>query len=1127
MPRSRQNALWSLALLAVVGGLLVTSGCRRPRDGRDGSSGVRTVVIIPPSDTEVDDSEPLPGININVVSLEGGGDGERFNAGDEMKVTFTITRNDGSLMLLSELDHFEGWISGPTFNYQIVVPEQEDIRELAEANEDGSYSYSFPALPEYYPDPPNYTGAFTTDVLSGTELLDGTYSLVLVAYRNYSVGGSKILKDVGNTVHDFLYGDSPTAIESRAVVQLENCAQCHDQLQQHTEGLPGGGIMRDPRVCVTCHVAGAEDLNDPLVGGGTPDTTIEFKVMIHKIHNSANLPSQLGIATNPDGSRDYNAPRLPYELANEEGEVEEFEIQFPVWPNLNVLMPRDYGYTLSEDPATTAMAYWDGVAGSFKNYTRPDDSRSWRSMDDATRRGVTDCAKCHGDPDDDGPLAAPAQGDLSYVQPTRRACGSCHDDIDWALPYRSNLKTMDAQADDSSCISCHVGGSDPKIDSVNAHVHPLLNTSLMPTAVQGINVEIVAVHPSAGPTLEPNEKLEVVFTVKDDAGNDITLTPAPYPGLPKFPTNYGPPGGTTAIWPYPWPVDMTGWWSTFSLVVSGPTQNYNLLNYVTVPMLHPSLNAGVPVDGEYHLNVPEIVLFERLGRATAGADSWATARTNHLNVPFYAPTFVLSRAAAPSAPAVSASDGFALASPVAVGQSWIDIVDTTVGVGYAWAKGQYVCLNDLATTGVFPGAVQANEEYLRIQAVEPDINGTTNDRLWFTSPYQTNSVTSNADTTGTPPAGALPSTGPFGPWARFAHAAGEPITRVAVTVLATSTWTLGGVSNNLISEAGAGWTTDATILTCYTGDWQCPSVFPITFNSSPDLNETWGKWEGKRIIPGTYTVGLWTRFPWRYTDPDHTPWTPVAPVPAGKDPGPNFENNSYPITSSPANADFLVNNPVLNGAPYLLPVPSEIEAYETLATHGETCYECHNDMWFHGGGRRGFDTCIMCHGVAGSEDWPRYRSASPITPATTVLPTPGLTINFRTMLHKIHTGKNLYYASTYYIVGNSGNAGAFDEIGFPVETGYGAAEGTRNCAKCHGEPEPGHAGSWVVPRNRNHPTDQGAPAREWMVVCNSCHDSGDTTAHIALMTAPTGEESCATCHGPGATYGVEIMHKPK
>ena len=51
--------------------------------------------------------------------------------------------------------------------------------------------------------------------------------------------------------------------------------------------------------------------------------------------------------------------------------------------------------------------------------------------------------------DHGGALTPPAQGTLAYTQPTRRACGSCHDDIDWARPYTANGLTMPAQADDA------------------------------------------------------------------------------------------------------------------------------------------------------------------------------------------------------------------------------------------------------------------------------------------------------------------------------------------------------------------------------------------------------------------------------------------------------------------------------------------------------------------------------------------------------------------------------------------------------------------------------------------------------------------------------------------------------
>ena len=48
------------------------------------------------------------------------------------------------------------------------------------------------------------------------------------------------------------------------------------------------------------------------------------------------------------------------------------------------------------------------------------------------------------------------------------------------------------QPDDSGCITCHVVGSDPKIDSANAHVHPLLDPSQMPAGLHNIHVNILS-----------------------------------------------------------------------------------------------------------------------------------------------------------------------------------------------------------------------------------------------------------------------------------------------------------------------------------------------------------------------------------------------------------------------------------------------------------------------------------------------------------------------------------------------------------------------------------------------------------------------------------------------------------
>ncbi|MBI4441786.1 MAG: hypothetical protein HY649_00265, partial [Acidobacteria bacterium] len=83
---------------------------------------------------------------------------------------------------------------------------------------------------------------------------------------------------ISNATHNFVpSGGEVTQV--RDIVRTEACNQCHDPLGLH------GGARQKTELCILCHQPQTTD----------PDTgnTVDFKVMIHKIHRGASLPSVL------------------------------------------------------------------------------------------------------------------------------------------------------------------------------------------------------------------------------------------------------------------------------------------------------------------------------------------------------------------------------------------------------------------------------------------------------------------------------------------------------------------------------------------------------------------------------------------------------------------------------------------------------------------------------------------------------------------------------------------------------------------------------------------------------------------------------------------------------------------
>lgn len=133
------------------------------------------------------------------------------------------------------------------------------------------------------------------------------------------------------------------------------------------------------------------------------------------------------------------------------------------------------------------------------------------------------CTTCHGAPAgmaaaDYAKLAPDA--DNWKTAPSRAACGSCHDQIDWAtglstIPGRNDHKEG-PQPDDTKCATCHIPDSGKEFDVsvVGAHTIPLNSKQL-----KGYNVQIVQVTNTA-----PGQFPTVAFSAKDNAGTTLNIS---------------------------------------------------------------------------------------------------------------------------------------------------------------------------------------------------------------------------------------------------------------------------------------------------------------------------------------------------------------------------------------------------------------------------------------------------------------------------------------------------------------------------------------------------------------------------------------------------------------------------
>lgn len=264
-------------------------------EGPPGSPGAAAVAVLSPG----------PGLEATITGVEFGADGRP-------RVTLTLADGNGQPL---EVDALEGY--GFTIA-QIAVAEETGISRYQSLLVRESEGAPFTVGGEQQePALASATQAFADSDGEWQAQGDGQFVYTFANDLSADVDpdltttvGLYAYKDGRNAVANELFTFVPAGGEpsiTREVVSTEACNACHDTLALH------GGTRQEVGLCITCHT---DQTIDPETGN-----TVNFRVLIHKLHNGANLPSvQAGEPYRIVGFRqsvhDYSFAQWPQDVRN-------------------------------------------------------------------------------------------------------------------------------------------------------------------------------------------------------------------------------------------------------------------------------------------------------------------------------------------------------------------------------------------------------------------------------------------------------------------------------------------------------------------------------------------------------------------------------------------------------------------------------------------------------------------------------------------------------------------------------------------------------------------------------------------------------------------------------------------
>jgi OmcA/MtrC family decaheme c-type cytochrome len=346
-----------------------------------------------------------------------------------------------------------------------------------------------------------YQYTFNTDLSSVTGV---SYDATLTHRVGFEIRGvtnatSGNTISVNSPVYTFQPSTGATAdIAQYDIVDDQDCKSCHQVLQWH------GGARTEIQYCVMCHNPSSFD---PSSGN-----TIDFKVMFHKIHMGQSLPTVSGKSF--EGAT--VSPTSDYYIFGYGNSINDYATTAATIAAIEVSSPPTSTSPVATVPAvgTVPCGEASGVQYYCVDYPQADASNNNTTVSGPGQRF---CVTCHNASDPNTPQA----GNFASA-PSAAACGSCHDNVNFATGQGHSAANLIAT--DTQCATCH--GPSSTIDNgmlqvVAAHQTPV------DSAIQQFQYSVVSLT-NAAPGQTPVATIKVTDPTNNNAPYDITSPTGPF-----------------------------------------------------------------------------------------------------------------------------------------------------------------------------------------------------------------------------------------------------------------------------------------------------------------------------------------------------------------------------------------------------------------------------------------------------------------------------------------------------------------------------------------------------------------------------------------------------------------------